>query len=205
MKLKDAFRYKSVIGEWIQEMLTFDHASQYKTTELHLKQSVVPSEKDETIDVSTSSRTGFNTVQAFDFIRLLLQEYAAVSQAIDASMAMNAAGYKSTLDTARQMRLIGQTFRQLASLEETESRSMGTGAYISAAGASQYLYPIVTKKTPILDPKVAAEAAKKLMDQADERSVEIDRILLDVEVNFEPAFSVNDSCYTAAISAGIFD
>ena len=203
MKLKDAFRYKSKLGEWMSGLLLFDEQGKYKTTEAHLKHSVVPAEKDELIDTSVPSRTGLNAAQAFEFIRVLLQEYAAVSQAIDASMAMNAAGYKSTLDTAREMRDIGLKFRQLAGLKESEQRTTRTGTFINDTGAFQYLYPVIVKKTPVLDPKVAAEASKKLMDQADERSAEIDRILIDVEVNFDPAFSVNDSCLTAAASAGI--
>ena len=206
MKLKDAFRYKAKLNEWLENInISFADTGKYAVTEIHLKHSVVPSERDETIDV-TPNPGGLNAAQAYDFARVLLSEYAAVSQAIDSSMSLFAPDYKSTLDTARAMRNVAAAFQKLSAAAVTEIRTTGTATFVNEAGvACTYSYPVITRREPLLDPRKAAEAARRLLTQADERSAIIDEHLVTTDVRFDPQFNVNDTYLTAARSAGILD
>lgn len=196
MNLKDAFRFKHVIHDMIDEAcrIMMSRETIYDVSEQHLKSQVIATEKDETITVCPTRKYSMNAAQVFNFIQKLMNEYQLLSLKIDMAMSRNIATYKAMLDVTRQVRAVANSLNHLTTCARTERQEVGAATYINAAGdASSYTYPKKIVSTPTFNVEELQEALKNLLDQADKNSNELEKKLIETEVDYQPKFSVNDS------------
>jgi len=201
MNLKEAFRYKHLLNEWATTALITAQSSQalYNTSEHHLKQETIQTEKNETIVVKPARKYDVDAGQLIAFSKIVLDEYEKLSAEIDRAMSIKFDDYKSLLDTTRLIRSMADYYQRLAQAKPSETRSKDTATYVNADGnAVQYTYTVVHEMTPTFDTEALEADVKDMLDAADKASADIEKALVNVELeNFTPRFSVNDTLQSA--------
>lgn len=198
MNLKEAFRYQNRL-QWLMEEAKDVLSSDKNVTKVentHLRHKVNPDAEDETmVDMPTTEYADQITEIAV-FLMYLLDEREKLSQAIRAAkqgMPVDFDGEVS-LNTKRQS--IAEIFRHMAKIRCSENIYSGTGVgYKFNAEGNQVSYRCDLKKVTTInfDRNKVRSYATGLSKKADQVSAELDKCMVNTEVNYEAPFDVNDT------------
>jgi len=174
-----------------------------RVTEEHLRNKVNPDAQDEKIDSTPEREYDVDIEKIVMFINDLINEKLCVSTAIenakrDTKIDWKENGLNLTLDTAieynKNIHSYVQNLTTLISLKSSESKSYGTDYKFNEEGNQMpYKYVVETVKTIDFDRNAVKELYKKLLTKADHISTEIDTVMLQDIVTYEPKFSIHDS------------
>ena len=198
MNLKEAFRYQNKIQRLMDEaqgILNWDKnvTKVENTTLLH---KVNPEAEDETTVEMPETEYSEQITEIATFLMFLLEERERLSYSIRTakqSMDMDFDGEVS-LNAKRQD--ISGIFRHMGEIRCSENiyPNAGVGYKFNAEG-NQVRYHCDLKKVTTINfdrNKVRAFAAK-LNKQADQVSAELDKRMVNTEVNYDAPFDVNDT------------
>lgn len=197
MNLKDAFRYQKQLGRFYEQMVYFLAGSSNvtKTVITHQRSKVLTDKNDESIDMSKDRKyANFTISKLIDFAIGILNEKQNLSKAIDDAK-------RSTdfcLDSQIAMNILRQqlagTLTNLGSISPTERQSTGRDYVFNQEGNQvSYTYPTLEVTTIDFDRNEVKGLSKKLLKESDEVSSTVDRIMLDLMVEFTPRFDFQDT------------
>lgn len=198
MNLKEAFRYQNVLSNYIYEgqnvLLDSRNTVNSKRTVLHSK--IDPNLTDETILEDHPFQYGDKITDLICFIRNIIEQ----KQELSAIIRETKKSLNIDIDDAVA---INQTSRNyldiLLRLKRTKAKNKliknnGRGYRFNADG-NQIIYNCdeAIEETPNYDMQVVADLCSRMSAEADERSAEIDKQLILTEIDYEPAYDMNDS------------
>ena len=198
MNLKEAFRYQNKLQRLMEEaedILRRDR-NVVKVTETALLHKVNPDAADETTVEPADTVYADQITDISVLLMFLLGERERLSRAIreaKKSMDMDFDGEVS-LNTRRQE--LAAIFRNMAQLRSSETLIPGGGVgYKFNAEGNQVSYRCALKKVPTInfDRNKVRSYASALSRRADEMSAELDKRMVNTQVDYEPPFDVNDT------------
>ena len=198
MNLKEAFRYQNKLQDLMEEakdILSVDR-NVTKVENTHLRKKVNPDAEDETMVDMPTTEFADNITNIAVFLMFLLGEREKLSTAIREAkkgMTIDFDGEVS-LNTKRQR--IAETFRHMAEIRCSENiySGAGTGYKFNAEG-NQVSYRCDLKKVTTInfDRNKVRSYATSLSKKADQVSAELDKSMVNTEVDYESPFDVNDT------------
>ena len=198
MNLKEAFRYQNKLQRLMEEAedILRRERNVVKVEQTALLHKVHPEAADETTLESPDTVYADQITDIAVLLMFLLGERERLGRAIreaKRSMDMDFDG-EISLNTRRQE--IAAIFRNMAQLRSCETLLPGGGiGYKFNAEGNQVSYRCDLKKVTTInfDRNKVRSYAAALSRRADQVSAELDRHMVNTEVDYEPPFDVNDT------------
>ena len=196
MYLKEAFRYQNYLNELISTTSGFLSGSGYttKTVQEHMRNKANPDAENEIIDLSAERRIDYTANQMVDFLQHLIDEKQKLTKAI--SDAKKGCGIDIDAEVAnnRIRQNAANLLSRMGGMKPSERMTRAYAFKFNAEGNQvQYAYDVKEVTTIDFDRNTVKGISKKLMQQADEASAAIDRVMVELAVDYTPNYSINDS------------
>ena len=198
MNLKEAFRYQNKLQRLMTEAESILRRDQNVTRveNTALRRKVNPDAENETTLETPETEYAEQITDITMFLMFLMQERERLSAAIRAAkqtMEMDFDGEVS-LNTKRQE--LARTFKRMGEIRSSEVLLPGAGTgYKFNAEGNQVAYRCDLKKVTTInfDRNKVRTYANALNKKADAISAELDKALVNTNVDYTPAFDVNDT------------
>ena len=198
MNLKEAFRFQNKLQALIEEaqrhLANDQNVLKVKTT--YLRSKAMEGAEDEVIEENLSSQFAGRANELMAFLMDLLEQKELLAKAIhEAKMKLPMdMDSETTLNAQRQR--IAETFGYLVNLRSSEKNIPGGGTgYRFNVEGNQVTYRCDVRKVTTIDfdRNVARKHLSVLNKKSDEVSAEIDRCIVNYDVDYAAPFDVNDT------------
>lgn len=196
MVLKEAFRYQNYLGSLINNASLYlcDVDNVTKKKQEHLRSKVNSEANDETIDISKKSDLECTPNQVIDFMINVLAEKEKLTNAIDDAKNKASINIDSSVAINKQKQNVVAILSRIANLKANEKITKGAGYKFNQEGNQTVYYYDVKEVTTIdFDRNKVKAIIKKLRKETDETSSLIDKLQIEIDVDYNPIYDVNDS------------
>lgn len=165
-----------------------------KTT--HLRSKVMGEAQDVVVEENAPSEYAGHANEIADFLMAMMKEREKLSQAIHQAKGKLTLDMDSQMGLNRQRQALARVFRNMTTLRNSEKTIAGGGSgYRFNGDGNQVTYHCDARQVITIDfdrNKIRALAAF-LGKTSDEFSIEMDKCLVNTEVDYVPPFDLNDS------------
>lgn len=196
MYLKEAFRYQNYLNELISATTSYLNGGQYttKTVQEHLRKKVNPDAENETIDLSAERALAYTANQMVDFLQHLIDEKQKLTKAISEAKKGCSIDIDAEVANNRIRQSVAATLSRMGNMKPSERMTRAYAYKFNAEGNQvQYAYEVKEVTTIDFDRNKVKGISKKLIQCADEASTAIDKAMVELAVDYNPNYSVNDS------------
>lgn len=197
MILKEAFRFQNYLNRLVSECAEVLTEQNFvnTTTQHHLKSKAVAGVEDEDIVIENEVKVPFDPDDAIEFLNFLAVYKEQLTKAIsDAKRAHAELDIDGELANNSTRRTVNTLLKKLGSARLRKAKTRSTAYTFNNEGnQTSYYYDVEITTEPKYDVERAATLAKAFANNADEASTAIDKAMVEIEVDFEPMFTVNDS------------
>jgi len=196
MYLKEAFRYQNFLGGLIDKTTMFLSNRNYttKTTQEHLRKKVNPDAEDETIEVKIECPYECSNNQLVQFLSHIMEEKEKLTAAISAAKRHCDIDIDGELANNRIRQRVARVLGDMAKIRPSESTIRGSAYKFNGEGNQVvYNYDVKQVTTIDFDRNKVRDISRSLVSTSDGVSTAIDKVMVELEVAYEPEYSVNDS------------
>lgn len=196
MYLKEAFRYQNYLNELISATTSYLNGGQYttKTVQEHLRKKANPDAENETIDLSAERALAYTANQMVDFLQHLIDEKQKLTKAISEAKRGCNIDIDAEVANNRIRQSVAATLSRMGNMKPSERMTRAYAYKFNAEGNQvQYAYEVKEVTTIDFDRNKVKGISKKLIQRADEASTAIDKAMVELAVDYNPNYSVNDS------------
>ncbi len=198
MNLKDAFRAQNKLISVMNEAsyLLQDDGNLLKVKTTHLRSKVMPDAQDAVTEEAAPSEYAGHLNEVAAFLMSMLAEREKLSAAIYAAKSKLPMDMDSEVGLNRVRQTLSRVFRHMTSLRNSETVISGGGTgyrFNSDGNQVTYLCDAKRVKTINFDRNKVRGMSAELSRKADETSTQIDQCLVNVTVDYELPFDMNDS------------
>ena len=198
MNLKDAFRAQNKIQALMEEAsyILQDQENILKVTTTHLRSKVMPEDRDAVIEDAAPSEYAAHINGVAAFLMAMLGEREKLSAAIHDAKARLPLDMDSETGLNRVRQGLANTFRRMTALRNGEVVLAGGGkGYRFNGEGNQVTYRCDAKRVTTInfDRNKIRGMATELGRKADEISAQVDRCLVNTEVDYVLPFEMNDT------------
>jgi len=196
MYLKEAFRYQNYLNELISATTSYLNGGQYttKTVQEHLRKKANPDAENETIDLSAERALAYTANQMVDFLQHLIDEKQKLTKAISEAKKGCSIDIDAEVANNRIRQSVAATLSRMGNMKPSERMTRAYAYKFNAEGNQvQYAYEVKEVTTIDFDRNKVKGISKKLIQCADEASTAIDKAMVELAVDYNPDYSVNDS------------
>ena len=198
MNLKDAFRLQNKFQSLIDEAsgILQDRRNILKVKTTHLRSKVVSEDADVEVADSTVSEYAGHATEVAAFLLSMLAEREKLCAAIHDAKAGLPIDMDNEVGLNRERQQIANTLRRMMAYRSEEKIISGGGTgYRFNNDGNQMAYKCDSKVVTTIDfdrDKIRGMAAE-LSRKSDETSANLDKCLINTEVEYTPPFDLNDS------------
>lgn len=196
MYLKEAFRYQNFLSTLIDRAATYlgNPAYTTKTIEEHFRKKANPEAEDETIEVQVDRPFMCDNNQLVSFIQHLMEEKEKLTSAISAAKRSCDVDIDAELANNRIRQRVSALLDLMSHQRSNESVVRGTSYKFNSDGNQvPYSYDVKRVTTIDFDRNKVKGICHTLSKKSDEVSTNIDKVMVELQVDYEPEFSINDS------------
>lgn len=196
MYLKEAFRYQNFLSNIMSVALTYARDSQYnkKTIQEHLRSKANPDAENEVVDLSLTRPLPYNAGQFASFAAFILEEKIKLTQAISKAKKDYGIDIDAEISISRLRQQLVTSFNQLSQVKPTERITKAYAYKFNAEGNQvQYAYDLREVSEPDFDKASIRAFTKSLVGEIDNTSALVDKANIEIQVDYEPEYDVNDS------------
>lgn len=199
MILKDAFRYQNYLTTMINNVDTLLTNKNFvmEIKQDHLRKAINPDAENESIIAKKpnefdNKKITVNTVVSF--LMDLYEQKSSITNAISAAKSNAKIDIDSSVAMNKVRKQIAEIYLCMARLKSYETEKTGYGKMLNGEkNPVNYTYDIKEVGTIDYDRNVVKSLAKKLKDEADKVSADIDMANITIEVNYTPKYDFDDS------------
>ncbi len=198
MNLKDAFRVQNKLQSVMSEAMDIleDHRNIVKVKTTHLRSRVMDDAQDVVVEENAPSEYAGHANEIAAFLMTMMEEREKLSQAIRNAKGKLTLDLDSEVGLNRQRQALARVFRGMTTLRNSEKiiTDGGTGYRFNGEG-NQVAYLCDAKQVVTIDfdrNKIRA-LASSLGQKSDALSMEMDKCLVNTEVDYVLPFDLNDS------------
>lgn len=198
MNLKDAFRAQNKLQFIMSQAVEIleDHRNILKIKTTHLRSKVMGDAQDVVVEENAPCEYAGHANEIAEFLMVMMKEREKLSRAIHDAKGKLALDIDSEVGLNRQRQALARVFRDMTTLRNSEKIIPGGGSgYRFNGEGNQVTYRCDAKQVITIDfdrNKFRALAAS-LGRTSDERSMDMDKSLINTEVDYAPPFDLNDS------------
>lgn len=198
MNLKDAFRVQNKLRAVMAEAMDIleDHRNLVKVKTTHLRSKVIDDAQDLVVEESAPSEYAGHANEIAAFLMSMMEEREKLSRAIRKAKGKLTLDLDSEVGLNRQRQALAKVFRGMTTLRSREKTMTDGGiGYRFNSDGNQVPYCCDAKQVVTIDfdrHKIRA-LASSLGQKADALSIEMDKCLVNTEVDYVPPFDLNDS------------
>ena len=196
MNLKDAFQTQNMFNKLSEHADNYlsdrDNVMTFK--EKHFRSKVAPDQTDEELDVTNYNTKKFPAGDVIRFLIRLIEEREKLSHAIHAAKAQMSFDLDTAVDANKRRHSLALTLDSLVRQQSAHliQKNAGRGYIFNKEGnQTEYRYDIERIQTIDYDRNKVRQLLKKLYEEADRVSTEIDLALLNTKVNYELPFDIH--------------
>lgn len=198
MNLKDAFRAQNKLQAVMTQAMDVleDHRNILKIKTTHLRSKVMGDAQDVVVEENASSEYAGHANEIAEFLIAMMKEREKLSRAIREAKGKLTIDMDSEVGLNRQRQALARVFRDMTTLRNSEKIIPGGGSgYRFNGDGNQVTYRCDAKQVVTIDfdrNKIRALAAA-LGKKSDECSMDLDKCLVNTEVDYTLPFDLNDS------------
>lgn len=198
MNLKDAFRVQNKLQSVMAQATDIleDHRNILKIKTTHLRSKVMNDAQDVVVEENAPSEYAGHANEIAEFLMAMMEEREKLSRAIHDAKGRLALDMDSEAGLNRQRQALSHVFRSMTALRSSEKIITGGGCgYRFNGEGNQITYRCDARQVVTIDfdrNKIRTLAAS-LGKKSDDLSMEMDRCLVNTEVDYAPPFDLNDS------------
>lgn len=196
MTLKESFRYQNFLDRVISNISVFLSSSSQVTTvtQFNSKKSVFSEAEDEELDISRKRTYNCKPQDAVSLLMSLLEAKEVLCNAISTAKLNSEVDIDNIVSLNKKRQEVAGVFLDMSNMQSSEIISEGRGFKFNADGNQvAYVYPTKQVTKIDFDRNVVKALYKKLKTQSDKNSEVLDRMLIDIVVDYEPMYDINDS------------
>ena len=195
MNLKEAFQAQNKIGSLMSYIVRYlyDEDNTMTVTEKHLRSKALAGQPDESVDASKKDAEAFPVDGLLGLWQKLMQERELLGQAIGKAKASMDFNLDAAVDANKGRRALLSVAEQMASRKSSHELKKGAGegyVFNNDGNQTSYRYDIDVVKTIDYDRNKVRALSRELHQEADRLSIEIDKALLDTQVDYTPKFDL---------------
>lgn len=195
MYLKEAFRYQNYLNGLISTTTNYLGSVQYttKTVQEHLRKKANPDAENETIELSAERALAYTANQMVDFLQHLIDEKQKLTKAISEAKKGCSIDIDAEVANNRIRQNVAATLSRMGNMKPSERMTRAYAYKFNAEGNQvQYAYEVKEVTTIDFNRNKVKGISKKLIQCADESSTAIDKVMVELVVDYAPNYSVND-------------
>ena len=195
MNLKEAFQAQNKIGELLSYIVRYlsDEDNVMTVTEKHLRSKALAGQQDDTVDVSQKSEEEFEVGKLLSIWQKLMVEKERLGLAIGKAKADMEFNLDAAVDANKSRRAFLSMLQSLANCKSSHLLQKGAGrgyVFNNDGNQTSFCYDIDRIKTIDYDRNKVRAMVKELTRDSDEVSINIDKVLLQTKVDYEPKFEL---------------
>lgn len=196
MNLKEAFRYQNKLDTFFQSITNYLNYSTnvMVTKQEHLRSKANPDATDETVDMTKDRKISYPVNKLIEFAVHIISEKSKLSEEIENTKKTCGLNIDSAILLNKRKQELSKVFSNMANIKAVERITQGRANKFNVEGNQvSYTYDINEVSTIDFDRNKVKVLSKKYTNEADEISTQIDKIMIDCEVNFTPTYDMNDT------------
>lgn len=196
MYLKEAFRYQNFLSRMIEFSTMYLSNKNFvtRTTQEHLRKKVNAEDEDETIDITLDRPFECTNNQLVSLLEHLMAEKEKLTAAISAAKKASPIDIDAELANNRTRQKVASVLANMSKIRSSENVVRGTGYKFNGEGNQvPYSYDVKQVTTIDFDRNKVRDVSRDLIAKADDVSTGIDKVMVDLVVEYEPEYSVNDA------------
>ena len=198
MNLKEAFRFQNKLESLIMntENILDDEDCVTLTKRTYLYKKANPDAENETVTIIPDTEYYRQLNEMIEFAVYLLDQREKLSEAINKAKRGLPLDLDGEVSLNRYRQRLSETFRRMARIKSREvTETNGGVGYRFNNEGNQVAYKCDVKRVTTINfnRNTVRKYAAQLSERADSASSEIDRCMINYEVDYQPEFDVNDS------------
>lgn len=198
MNLKEAFRFQNKLESLIMntENILDDEDCVTLTKRTYLYKKANPDAENETMTIIPDTEYYRQLNEMIEFAVYLLDQREKLSEAINKAKRGLPLDLDGEVSLNRYRQRLSESFRRMARIKSREvTETNGGVGYRFNNEGNQVAYKCDVKRVTTINfnRNTVRKYAAQLSEKADIASAEIDRCMINYEVNYQPEFDVNDS------------
>lgn len=198
MNLKEAFQAQNKIEELFSTFTNYLEVERNVTrvVEKHFRSKAAEGQIDETLDVTNYDVKIYDTNKVIDFLLVLIDEREKLAKAIHAAKSKMTFDIDTAVDVNKKRHNAAGVLRELRQLKSKSllRKNVGTGYVFNKDGnQTDFRYDVEVVTTIDFDRNKVRDLVKKLQDNADKVSAEIDAALINTQVEYILPFDLHAS------------
>lgn len=195
MTLKDAYRYLNFLSKIFRaSSMALREDCLFPRTETHFKKSANPDAEDEIVEECGSPMYTCDNDTFLKFMIKIVEEQVAITKAIEYTKLHTYHHVPDELIMCNRLRrALTSELGKISQIRPKVSKSIGTDYRLNVEGNQvPYSYKVETVSHAGFDVDYIKSVVKKYNAEADADSESVDRLMLDIDVDFDPFFDIND-------------
>ena len=198
MNLKEAFRFQNKLESLIMdtENILDDKDCVTLTKRTYLYKKANPDAENETVTIIPDTEYYRQLNEMIDFAVYLVDQREKLSEAINKAKRGLPLDLDGEVSLNRYRQRLSETFRRMARIKSREvTETNGGVGYRFNNEGNQVAYKCDVERVTTINfnRNTVRKYAAQLSEKADSASLEIDRCMINYEVDYQPVFDVNDS------------
>ena len=198
MNLKEAFRFQNKLESLIvdTENILDDKDCVTLTKRTYLYKKANPDAENETVTIIPDTEYYRQLNEMIEFAVYLLDQREKLSEAINKAKRGLPLDLDGEVSLNRYRQRLSETFRRMARIKSKEvTETNGGVGYRFNNEGNQVAYKCDVERVTTINfnRNTVRKYAAQLSEKADSASLEIDRCMINYEVDYKPVFDVNDS------------
>lgn len=198
MNLKEAFRFQNKLESLIAdtENILDDKDCVTLTKRTYLYKKANPDAENETVTIIPDTEYYRQLNEMIEFAVYLLDQKEKLSEAINKAKRGLPLDLDGEVSLNRYRQRLSETFRRMARIKSKEvTETNGGVGYRFNNEGNQVAYKCDVERVTTINfnRNTVRKYAAQLSEKADNASLEIDRCMINYEVDYQPVFDVNDS------------
>ena len=195
MNLKESYRYANYLDELLSTAYTYLRNKGFVTTtvEEHLRKQSNPDVKNETIEVQKPFDVEFTPNDVIDFVVKVITEKEKLSVAIAKAKNTTDVNIDNAIAMNKKKQGFVSVLNGIADFKPSETITTGNDYKFNNEGNQvKYFYNIKKITTIDYNRVDVKKLIKKYLKESDEISAKLDLIEITTQVDFVPAWDVNE-------------
>ena len=198
MNLKEAFRYQNKLQQLMDDAkgILFMEKNETKVENTVLLHKVNPEAQNETTLEDPENEYAQHITEISALLMYLLEQREQLSRAIRAAKQTMEMDFDGEVSLNAKRQEVARVFRRMGQIRNSETLYPGAGmGYKFNAEGNQVSYRCDLKKVTTInfDRNKVRSFATYLNKTADQVSAQLDREMVNTQVDYEPPFDVNDT------------
>ena len=195
MNLKESFRYQKFLDTMMNQarrsLCDPDHI--LKVTKKHLRNAANPDAEnvEEVVELDTPF---FPNDDVIRFMEWLVEERQKLSVAIGCAKASVGFDIDAAIEANKFRQIVYGGIKSMLAFNSSKSKTQGRDYRFNINGdQTPYYYDIEVTKEEAFNREASRDVMRRMITEADQVSADIDAALINIQVDYDPKFDVNES------------